>query len=94
MTAAARFDACEEDVRRPVLGLRRGLDEDCRKPARCQPSEPLVLAEPEVAGGPWCGAGPGPEYNLNIDIKAAQVVFNDSSISLWQVPATHTGRRW
>jgi purine nucleosidase len=32
------------------------------------------------------GAGPGPEYNLNIDVKAAQVVFNDSPIPLWQVP--------
>jgi inosine-uridine nucleoside N-ribohydrolase len=32
------------------------------------------------------GAGPGPEYNLNIDLRAAQVVFNESSIPLWQVP--------
>jgi purine nucleosidase len=32
------------------------------------------------------GAGPGPEYNLNIDVKAAQVVFNDSTIPIWQVP--------
>lgn len=32
------------------------------------------------------GAGPGPEYNLNIDRRAAQVVFNDSPIPLWQVP--------
>lgn len=26
------------------------------------------------------------EYNLGIDIKAAQVIFNDSNIRLWQVP--------
>ena len=26
------------------------------------------------------------EYNLGIDIKAAQVIFNDSNINLWQVP--------
>ena len=26
------------------------------------------------------------EYNLRIDVTAAQVVFNDSSIRLWQVP--------
>ena len=32
------------------------------------------------------GAGPGPEYNLAIDRLAAQVVFNDSPIPLWQVP--------
>src|SRR6185436_12002748 len=27
-----------------------------------------------------------PEYNLRIDVAAAQVVFNDSPIALWQVP--------
>src|SRR4051794_4145585 len=32
------------------------------------------------------GAGPGPEYNGNIDLKGAQVVFNDSPIPIWQVP--------
>lgn len=28
----------------------------------------------------------GPEYNLRIDIAAAQVVFNQSDIAIWQVP--------
>src|SRR3954452_5790444 len=28
----------------------------------------------------------GIEYNLNIDVTAAQVVFNDSTIPVWQVP--------
>jgi len=28
----------------------------------------------------------GIEYNLNIDLLAAQVVFNDSTIPIWQVP--------
>lgn len=27
-----------------------------------------------------------PEYNLNIDISAARVIFNQSAIPLWQVP--------
>lgn len=27
-----------------------------------------------------------PEYNLNIDINAGRVIFNKSSISIWQVP--------
>lgn len=27
-----------------------------------------------------------PEYNLNIDIAAAQVVFNHSTVHIWQVP--------
>jgi hypothetical protein len=32
------------------------------------------------------GADSGPEYNLNIDLAAAQVVFNESTIPVWQVP--------
>jgi purine nucleosidase len=28
----------------------------------------------------------GPEYNLRIDIAAGQVVFNESTIPIWQVP--------
>jgi purine nucleosidase len=28
----------------------------------------------------------GIEYNLNIDVPAAQVVFNDSPVPVWQVP--------
>ena len=59
------------------------------------------LIEPRIAErltAVWIG-GPGvsghrrrrpaalvAEYNLNIDITAAQVVFNDSPIGLWQVP--------
>lgn len=39
---------------------------------------------PELASPPP-GAG-AVEYNLNIDILAGQVVFNDSPIPLWQVP--------
>lgn len=60
------------------------------------------LLEPRIAdrltsvwiGGPEyaaLGAVPPPdasgvEYNLNIDLTAAQVVFNDSTIPIWQVP--------
>ena len=59
------------------------------------------LLEPEIAekltlvwiGGPEYTdiAIPPPgyttlEYNLGIDIKAAQVIFNDSDINIWQVP--------
>ena len=29
---------------------------------------------------------PSPEYNTGIDIKAAQVIFNRSDISVWQIP--------
>ena len=58
------------------------------------------LLEPRIAerltavwiGGPeYPGTAPPPgplavEYNLDIDLAAAQVVFNDSPIPLWQVP--------
>lgn len=50
------------------------------------------LLEPRIAGrlrAVWIGGGRypvgGPEYNLDNDIAAAQVVFG-SSIELWQVP--------
>ncbi|MEJ7682045.1 MAG: nucleoside hydrolase [Segetibacter sp.] len=60
-----------------------------------------VLTQPEIApkitlvwiGGPeytdLAFPPPGysnPEYNLNIDINAAKVIFNKSSIAIWQVP--------
>lgn len=60
-----------------------------------------LLTKPEIAGKIvliWIGGPeytdlalppPGyssPEYNLNIDIHAARVIFNKSSIALWQVP--------
>lgn len=60
-----------------------------------------LLSRPEIAGkitlvwigGPeYTGVGLPPpdhsdiEYNLNIDINAAKVIFNKSSIKLWQVP--------
>ena len=60
-----------------------------------------LLTRPEIAGKLtliWIG-GPeytdvalpppnysSPEYNLNIDIAAARVVFNRSTIPIWQVP--------
>jgi inosine-uridine nucleoside N-ribohydrolase len=60
-----------------------------------------VLKAPEIAGKftlIWIG-GPeypdlasapphasGIEYNLNIDLAAAKVIFNHSTINLWQVP--------
>jgi inosine-uridine nucleoside N-ribohydrolase len=37
----------------------------------------LALPPPEVRD---------PEYNLNIDVTAGQVLFNDSDLPLWQVP--------
>lgn len=60
-----------------------------------------VLTAPEIAdkltlvwiGGPeYAGLAlpppnySSPEYNLNIDIPAARVIFNRSNVALWQVP--------
>ncbi len=60
-----------------------------------------VLTDPRIAnkltliwiGGPeYTDLAPpppdysSPEYNLNIDIAAARVIFNQSSIAIWQVP--------
>jgi purine nucleosidase len=61
----------------------------------------VLLSEPSIAGKAtliWIGGPeyidlalppPGysnPEYNLNIDIAAAKVVFNKSNINIWQIP--------
>jgi len=45
------------------------------------------IGGPEYDGLGWPPPGPAStEYNLAIDITAAQVVFNDSDLVLWQVP--------
>ncbi len=44
------------------------------------------IGGPEYPGTPPPPGPPVVEYNLNIDLAAAQVVFNDSPIPLWQVP--------
>jgi len=59
------------------------------------------LLEPKIAGhltlirigGPeYCDLAPPPpgassvEYNFGIDLKAGQIIFNNSDIPIWQVP--------
>jgi purine nucleosidase len=44
------------------------------------------IGGPEYPGTPAPPGSSGPEYNLRIDIAAAQVVFNESAIPIWQVP--------
>jgi purine nucleosidase len=44
------------------------------------------IGGPEYPGTPAPPGPPAIEYNLNIDLAAGQVVFNDSPIALWQVP--------
>jgi purine nucleosidase len=94
-SAAARAivdEAMREDVDTPLfVVLGAGLTELAS----------AWLIEPRIAdrltavwiGGPEHAPVPAPpgadepsEYNLRIDITAAQVVFNDSDLRLWQVP--------
>jgi purine nucleosidase len=45
------------------------------------------IGGPEYAGQITPPSGSrGPEYNLNIDIEAAQIIFGESDIMIWQVP--------
>ena len=46
----------------------------------------MWIGGPEYPGTPPPPGPPAVEYNLNIDRAAAQVVFNDSPIPLWQAP--------
>jgi inosine-uridine nucleoside N-ribohydrolase len=91
---AVRFiirEAMREDVKTPLyLVCGAGLTD----------AASAWLTQPEIAGklrliwigGPeYPGTPPPPgagrvEYNLSIDIKAAQVIFNQSDLPLWQVP--------
>ncbi len=59
-------------LRRPDIGPRLKL---------------VWIGGPEYPGisAPPPGSGPS-EYNLTIDIKAAQVIFEKSDIEIWQVP--------
>jgi inosine-uridine nucleoside N-ribohydrolase len=94
-TEAARFivrEAMRDDVKTPLyVACGAGLTDVAS----------AYLIEPQIAkrirlvwiGGPeYAGiAIPPPgaqktEYNLGIDLKAAQVVFNQSEIPIWQVP--------
>ena len=46
----------------------------------------IWIGGPEYPGGASGQGLPQWEYNLAIDLKAAQVVFNHSDIPLWQIP--------
>lgn len=93
--AAARAiiaEAMRDDTELPLyVALGAGLTELAS----------ALIIEPRIAdrmtavwigGGEHDGLAVAPpngtlvEYNLNIDIKAAQVVFNESRVPIWQVP--------
>lgn len=94
-SAAAEFivkEAMRDDVKTPLyLACGAGLTDV----ASAWLMEPRIAERVRLI---WIGgrehdglAEPPPgasriEYNLGIDLKAAQVVFNDSTIPIWQVP--------
>ncbi|WP_432564172.1 nucleoside hydrolase [Kineococcus sp. SYSU DK003] len=85
-------EAVREDVDTPLfVVLGAGLTELASawliEPGISRRLTAVWIGGPEHPGVP---APPGTdepsEYNLRIDVTAAQVVFNDSDIPLWQVP--------
>lgn len=84
-------EAMREDPRPLFLCAGGGLTETASawllEPAIAERLTVIWIGGPEH---PWTvGEPPGvghPEYNLNIDLLAGQVVFNDSDLPLWQIP--------
>jgi purine nucleosidase len=56
------------------------------EPAIAERLTAIWIGGPEYPAPPPPPGDAGAEYNLRIDITAAQVVFNDSPLRLWQVP--------
>jgi len=92
---AARFivrEAMRDDVKTPLYvacgaGLTDVASACLIAPQIAKRIRLVWIGGPEYEGvaNPPPGK-PKTEYNLGIDLKAAQVVFNQSEISLWQVP--------
>jgi inosine-uridine nucleoside N-ribohydrolase len=98
-SAAARAivaEAMREDTGLPLFavfggGLTELASAWLLEPRIAQRMTAIWIGGPEY--GPGHGDGPFPpadamypEYNMRIDVTAAQVVFGDSDIPLWQVP--------
>ena len=91
---AVRFiirEAMREDVKTPLyLVCGAGLT-DAASAWLTMPEIAGKLRLIWIGGAEYPGTPPPPgaarvEYNLSIDIKAAQVIFNQSDLTLWQVP--------
>lgn len=93
-TPAARAivaEAMREDDRPLYVTCGGGLTDLASawllEPAIARRLTVVWIGGPEHPGlaSPWPGPG-DPEYNLAVDVTAAQVVFNDSDLPLWVVP--------
>lgn len=85
-------EAMREDTNTPLYlacgaGLTEAASAVLREPRIAQKLRLLWIGGPEYAhhAPPPPGAQPV-EYNLGIDRRAAQVVFNHSALPLWQIP--------
>ncbi len=94
MTEAVKFivrEAMREDVKSPLYlvcgaGLTDAAGAWLHEPRISRKLKLIWIGGPEYPGTPPPPGKPRMEYNLSIDLKAAQVVFNDSDLPLWQVP--------
>lgn len=91
-TSAVVEEALREDTGEPLIyAAGAGLTEIARA-WRADPRIGKRLKLIWIGGNEHAGLGPvlpGPpevEYNLTIDSLAAQVIFNESDIEIWQVP--------
>ena len=91
-TAAIVREALREDTALPLFyAAGAGLTE-LALAWLAQPRIGRRLKLVWIGGGEHAGladpppGGSDPEYNLSIDLAAAQVVFNESDIEIWQVP--------
>lgn len=83
-------EAMREDPRPLYLCVGGGLTETASawllEPRIAERLTVVWIGGPEHPGTAEPPGVDNPEYNLRIDLKAAQVLFNDSDLPLWQVP--------
>lgn len=93
-TEAAAFivrEAMRDDVKTPLYlvcgaGLTDTASAWLKEPAISRKLTLIWIGGPEYPGTPAPPGASRMEYNLSIDPKAAQTVFNQSDLPLWQVP--------
>ncbi|MCW1884874.1 nucleoside hydrolase [Luteolibacter flavescens] len=84
-------EAMREDVKTPLYlvcgaGLTDAASAWLTEPRISSKLRLIWIGGPEYPGTPPPPGAARVEYNLSIDRKAAQVVFNRSDLPLWQVP--------
>jgi len=86
-TPAARAiiaEALRTDTKVPLLVTAGGTLTDIASAYLMEPAIASKLTLLWIGGGSYPNGGA--ENNLNTDITAAQVIFNDSTMPIWQIP--------